>query len=375
MPKIKIYETYEPTVNVPEEELSVYVPILTSTAVETAIYRDVKSFVTAFPMGESATDGTIMAYNLIKSGYTVVAEGVVSGDTKSAERTKELSDKYLYDLRFLSSGDFPAAEGAMSTMQETIAEVATKRGDCVALTDASGKTKLSISPFGQSVNPEFVAMFYPECTMKVVTAATATTETQGTKLLPAHYAYLVAFISSLLKGNPEWMAVAGSVRGVIPGLVSVSTRLGSADVDALQCRTDELDGADDNKGCAVNPICNINPYGDIIWGNRTAKLNTGVLEATSFLNVRNLISTVKKTVFMAAKRYTFEQNDDILWLNFTSSITPTLDRMMSGSGIGGYKIIKQKTNKKARLKAKIQIIPIEAVEDFEIEVEIANAEL
>jgi phage tail sheath protein FI len=372
MPKIKIIEKYEPTVNMPEEEISVYVPIKT-TAAGIKVCRTADDVDDFKPTTE--TPGYLMALNLVKLGYTVVAEGLTDDPATSVTtRIDELKDRYSYDLRFLTSGDFNGTGGALSTMDKDIAVIAEKRGDCVALINMSyannTEAKLSALPSGITEEvSEFVAAFYPSVTMSVkTTSGVADIE------MPAVYAYLVSFMTSLRKGNPEWLAVAGSVRGVIPNFKSVDVELSQAKVDALQCRADVLDGTDDNKGCAVNPICNINPYGHLIWGNRTLKLNEGTLDAKSFLNVRNLISTIKKTVFMAANRYTFEQNDDILWMNFTSSITPVLDRMLSGSGIGGYKIVKQATNKKARLKALIQIVPIEAVEDFEVEIEIRDAE-
>lgn len=373
MPKIKIIENYTPTVNMPEEEISVYVPIKTSAAVALKICRTADDLEAFKPSPE--TSGYLMALNLVKLGYTVVAEGLVADPSSSeSSRITALKDRYSYDLRFLTSGDFNGDDGDLSQMDKDIATIAGKRGDCVALINMSygdsGEAKIASLPTGiTDADSEFVAAFYPSVTMSV-----NTTSGVENKVMPAVYAYLVSFMTSLRKGNPEWLAVAGSARGVIPNFKDVAVELSQAKVDALQCRADELGGTDDNKGCAVNPICNINPYGHLIWGNRTFKLNNGTLDAKSFLNIRNLISTIKKTVFMAANRYTFEQNDDILWMNFTASITPVLDRMLSGSGIGGYKIVKQATNKKARLKALIQIVPIEAVEDFEVEIEIRDAE-
>ena len=381
MPKIRITEKYEPTVNVPEEELSVYVPIKTSEAVAIASYRDVDAFITAFAAAaeddDKYTTSFQMAFNLIKLGYTVVAEGLTAAPTTV---TADVVDKYRYDLRFITSGDFGSTATGFSAFDTKLVSAAAKRGDCVALLNGYGKTKISTLPEGLlETDAEYAAVFYPECEISIekftgITNGKIATEVVD-ETMPAIYPYLVSFITSLNKGNPEWMAIAGTVRGVVPNLKQPTELLGSADVDALQCRADELDGTSDNVGCAVNPICNINPYGYLIWGNRTFKENAGVLTATSFLNVRNLISSVKKEVFMAAKRYTFEQNDDILWLNFTAAITPLLDRMQSGSGIGGYKITKVRTNKKARLAARIQITPIEAVEDFDIEIEIVDSEL
>ena len=53
-------------------------------------------------------------------------------------------------------------------------------------------------------------------------------------------------------------------------------------------------------------------------------------------------------------------------------ITPLLDQMQTSGGINGYQIKKEKSIKKATLKATIRIIPIEAVEDFDITLELAD---
>ena len=76
---------------------------------------------------------------------------------------------------------------------------------------------------------------------------------------------------------------------------------------------------------------------------------------------------IVKTLYAAARKYTFEQNSNTLWLNFKHEIQPLLDRMVSGNGISSYTIEQIPTTKKARLSARISITPIEGVEDFELE--------
>ena len=197
-------------------------------------------------------------------------------------------------------------------------------------------------------------------------------------LVPGSAGYLLAYANSV-KSNPVWYAAAGTFRGIIPELTSVSIEFSNADCEVLQARsaTGEvaLDDAEDNKGIAINPIAYVSPYGYIVWGNRTLKDNAGSdsLTATSFLNIRVLATEIAKTVYSAARRYTFEQNNNVLWANFKSMITPLLDRMQSGNGINGYKITKLNADRRGILKARITIIPIEAVEDFDIEVVMENS--
>ena len=96
------------------------------------------------------------------------------------------------------------------------------------------------------------------------------------------------------------------------------------------------------------------------------------LIASSFLNIRQLCNDIKKTLYVACKSITFEQNSDILWIKFKSMITPLLDQMQTSNGISGYKITKKKSMQKATLTAVIRIYPIEAVENFEITLELAD---
>ena len=190
--------------------------------------------------------------------------------------------------------------------------------------------------------------------------------------MPGSFGYLLAFAQSVAN-KPSWLAVAGASRGRIPSIVSpfVTIKYGEIEANALQSR--------ESGAYTVNPICNINPYGVILWGNRTLNpVGLGVtqqqdLVASNFLNIRNLVSSIKKVLFTTSRGLTFEQNSDILWINFKSGITPLLDQMVWGNGIADYRLIKKKSNKKSTLKAVIRIVPIEAVEDFDITVEMADS--
>jgi hypothetical protein len=50
-----------------------------------------------------------------------------------------------------------------------------------------------------------------------------------------------------------------------------------------------------------------------------------------------------------------------------------LDRMKADQGVRDYKIEKVYTDKKATLKARIRIVPIEAVEDFILEISLEDS--
>ena len=103
------------------------------------------------------------------------------------------------------------------------------------------------------------------------------------------------------------------------GVVIPVTVIEAGPCTVVQVKTEDM--------ISLNPIVKVQNYGYCIWGNRTLFPNIatkahkdGDLAASSFLNIRNLISDVKKTVFRAARQMTFEQNSAILWVKFKSLV-------------------------------------------------------
>ena len=340
----------------------------------------------------------IMAKELLAAGLNVLYERVntdddtISVDTMyvflSAAFTINEGDSYNYglasigeyDVKYLTTGGYPVFEYGSNNIVTAMLNLASHRGDCVAFidhTDNEGRTanvneaasvyakvkSLSATLFKDK--GDFGAMFTPWNTYNRITSdRITTTETNTDPIrLPASFAYLKCLASSI-KTNANWLAIAGVTRGLVSDLSTngVTTNIPNGAADYMQPR----------EGVAINAITNINPYGYTIWGNRTLKNNVENLTATSFLNIRNLTSDVKKQVYKVAKRLTFEQNNEILWVNFKSGITPLLERMLTGYGISNYKIVRDTTsehqNEKATVCAKIILYPVYAVEDFYITV-------
>ena len=199
-------------------------------------------------------------------------------------------------------------------------------------------------------------------------------------ILQAHEAYVLAFLNNINNGYAEWNAVAGATRGLIPGNYEVDGFLKESEIDNMQLRT-----YDANNLIAINPIVNMNPWGMRIWGNRTCLPNKNILNAgtpdpnsdqlvaSSFANVRILICDIKKALYKAARRCQFEQNSDVLWVNFTSQVNTLLEEMKQSYGIVGYRWTREETTERAKIKAILRIVPIEAVEDFDLTVELADS--
>lgn len=338
----------------------------------------------------------IIAKELIYAGlpviyYNVVVRGTDAGDgavkippaptqiyDALPDILKELEDKGEYTVKYLTSGAYPIFEYDSNGLAGTFVSTAEERGDCVAIIDHSNIAYRTLDPT-DSGSVYYVASAWAKTLADSAKFATMLTPwgiyscphapaKHNTQVLPASFAYLISLAKSI-KNNPNWLAIAGVARGQVPYLVELNTveRLSNTIADAYQPRD----------GVSINAITNIKPYGLTIWGNRTLfdNADNGNLTASSFLNTRNLVSDVKKVAYTAAKRLIFEQDSNILWLNFKAAISPTLDQMLSGYGISGYKIIRGTTSEKAKVVAIIKLYPTYAVEDFDITVVMADQEV
>ena len=386
MPHIYIREEDNTTASADDDYNVVYVPIVGGS------HKDLpdKPLTTVdeleeYAIGRLSEDplthniGYAYSKGLIELGLPVLPEIVLSNDTIDWDK---LTDKGLYSIKFLTAGGLALPTNDMKKMLAAAA----KRGDCIALLDhAKEITPASDETYAEAVrvslglsdgavagnlvndaNLKFGAAYSPWCSFDGFE-----------KEMPPSFAALAAYANSV-KSNPNWYAAAGKSRGTIPGINKTLHEYGDAECNSLQARAikenGDFDDAKDNTGIAINPITYIRAFGDyVVWGNRTLIKNDGGLTASSFLNIRNLCCDIKKELYAAAREFTFEQNGDILWVNFSARIRPLLDKALSGGGIKGYKLIKEETNKRGRLKARVKIVPIEAVEDFDLTLEMTDS--
>ena len=308
----------------------------------------------------------------------------------------KIVDKATYNIKFITSGSYPVFDYVKETEKETKKETkpvlmqymlkcAATRGDCQAIIDydiddrlESVYTKLNAEPYISSLAVADSSDYktatdeygQTENTLKyghiIGPWGTYINSVISTDIkLPGSYAYLRALVSST-KSNPNWYAIAGVTRGLVPDLMQLEEIITGAIADKVQTIKKNT--------CSIIPIMYIRDYGYCIWGNRTLHYQEYEdLVASSFLNIRILADDVKKTVYEAARALMFETNSLQLWLNFKSKITPLLDKMITGNGLSDYTIRKEKTSKKATLKVVITLYAIEAVENFDITVEISDS--
>jgi len=334
--------------------------------------------------------GNQIAYELLGLGYTVLYKKIIAENIAFSNNDEESSgiqmseydfwrpfeDKATYDFRYVVTG-FCGEDDTQpyKDVNSRISELANARGDCIALVDIPKEVYKTYSSWKSDVIAyanalsnanKYTALFMPVVTYDMNSDATYQNDT-----FPAYFHYLLC-ASDAFVNYPEWFAVAGYTRGIssVYNIKSTQIKLGDAAINALEPRSTSGTG---RLTKAINVVANIKgTY--YLWGNRTAHLLgttgdpvNGDLVASHFLNIRQLCTTLKKQLYVACRKFTFDPNSDTLWANFCNAITPTLDKMKANQGIDDYKIIKVPTDTKALLQAKIRIVPIEAVEDFEID--------
>lgn len=299
---------------------------------------------------------------------------------------EEIKDRGLYDVSFVTTGGYPTiwgdpvTEGSTTARKNLISAMLTTtaaRGDCFALIDfeetaqiryddnskyeiqKSDGTWSEITEINIDTVPQDAFIIHPWEQFTPNYSGVATSF-----FFPGSFAFLKCFAGSIRTNNP-WFAIAGVKRGAV-SCTGVSQVITTAQAESMQ----------PTAGRSINDIIYIKPYGYTIYGNRTLVQNTDAgLVANSFINVRQLVHEIKRNVYTVCKGLMFDPNDDILWVNFKNAVTPLLEKMKSGQGITSYRLVKIQSNARGTMTAKIIISPIEAVETFDITIELTDEDI
>lgn len=320
--------------------------------------------------------GNQIAYELLGLGYTVYYKKI-DADTNFTNIFAGLEDKANYDFRYIMSGFIDPSDD----IQKAMMDLANTRQDCIALLDikresyknkslAEKVTGIANYVNGCSDAGKNCAFFAPSVTYSLQRSAAYKEAYVNNYKFPASFHYLACAAKSSER-YAEWYANSGYTRGISDfNIASVDAIFGEAAIEKLQPRAVK-DGIETKH--AVNLIAKFRDQ-YLLWGNRTAYVlrnensALGDLVASDFLNIRQLCCTLKKQIYVACRQLSFDPNSNVLWFNFKNKIRPILEKMKTDQGIEDYEFVKIETDKKATLKAQIRIIPIEAVEDFNIDV-------
>ena len=346
----------------------------------------------------------------------------------------QLVDRGTYNVKYITSGGYPTFEydhnkiakimlqvaGAKGEDHETDdyyddpaadpADTRNGRGDAVALIDHFEIDERKLSGVGSvfyRINTltgedtlpaaflSFGAMFTPYANYTLQGSyAYINSENKRdyvTELhLPASFAYLTCLARQLKAVLPTFEATAGVGRGSVTNI-----KFNNTTNEYEMCTRDVLTnyianmynapmgaGVDSTSGfdaqISINAITQVNPYGMVIYGTRTLAPKDPVLgvKATGILNIRNMVSDIKKQMYQVARKYMFSANNDALWLGFRSDVATVLDGLRAGAGIKNYTLdLDEAKSTKDALYVLCSIQPVYPVEHFDITIEITDEDI
>lgn len=329
--------------------------------------------------GHEATHyGNQIAYELLGLGYQVLYKVLDDPvDLNSYSFYEDLEDKSIYNFRFILTG----LREDNVTANNQIAQLAKTRNDCIALLDLDESRymtgiKSQTDLFG-SIKGNIDSLTYSDTYSTILGPSLKLKmdedEIYQNKTFPMSLYYLACAKYALENNYKEWYAVAGYRRGICRYTIDAPlVKIGESLVNKLAPRR-QTNGSP-SRACNLVALIKGNYY---IWGNRTAETlqsgDTGDLTAKHYLNIRQLITTLKKELYVILTSKTFNPNSDTLWYSFKSSVTPILETMVSTDGIADYDIVRVENAQKGTMSAVIRLVPIEAVEDFEITISLEDS--
>lgn len=317
-------------------------------------------------------------------------------------------DKWLYNIKFITSGGYASILNTVDPnsygILQTMLMAAAVRADAVALIDVSynedvlttytninaninednyiidgetgnngGACNLKFSANNKRKEEstlKYGSIIAPGGVFELKEPHLLAEKVNGTNQIKmvGSFGYLLALANSVnVQKNPDYFAIAGVTRGYVPHLKSLVNEPTGADIEVVETK--------DEGKISINPIVKVQPnFGYCLWGNRTLFPNpVADLAASSFLNIRLMSSDVKKIIYAACKKYTFETNSTELWLNFKSEVEPILEKMVANGALEDYELLKQKSTEKATLSVYVKLVTQYAIEDFDITIALTDS--
>ena len=305
----------------------------------------------------------------VDGGYPSLSGGADAADAAVialiAASYPDLTDKYLFDVKFITSGGYCDAADSSMEIVEAMVTLAETRGDCEAFPDVPfGTEKEDVHGYFSALNfnSSYNAAYAPWVYMKLLT--------NTIKWMPPSFVFLFSLAKSIRSGNKIYDPPAGVRRATVPEAVAVEYEIGSGILDQWQ----------NNSSLRINPIMKIRQYGYVIYGNSTlySAVDGDPTASSSLqeLGVRLIANDIKKLINNAAVSLTFERNTIHTWNEFKSIIDPYLKEMKTYGALEDYEVVMDATTtypeviEENTIKGVVRITVARTAENFKIEFEL-----
>lgn len=284
--------------------------------------------------------GLVSALSNIKTNTNLVMlTGGADADNESvaseiANVYPKLTDKFLYDFKFITSGGYTDEFGEGVTVypiSDAMVALAEERQDCICFIDPSLSIPANdLQKFYQNFNSSYATAYAPWAYMK--------TEASSDLWMPPSYIFLQTLASSIKSGNALWNPPAGVRRASVSGIIKPQYEINSALLDAWQ-NTESTQ--------CINPIMKLRQYGYVIYGQKTlyyiVNNDMNLRSALQELGVRLTANEIKRAINLISISMTFESNNIRTWNEFRGKLDPYLLQMKADHGLNSYEIIMDNT--------------------------------
>lgn len=271
-----------------------------------------------------------------------------------------IKDKYLYDVKFVTAGGYTDSSVSDTVLSTAQVALCTERKDCFAILDIPFGTRMAdVTTFFTKHDTSYAAAYAPWCYTKLPTG--------DKEWMAPSYSFLYTLGRSIKDGNMVYDAPAGVLKASMPQVIKPEYEIGG----------DVLNNWTSANPQSINPIMKLRNYGYVIYGQNTLyniqNKSNNKESALQKINVRLAINEVRRLLFRAGIRMTFQANTIRTWNEFKAIVEPELAIMKSNNGIYDYLVKMDNTTttdediQNNTIRAQVSISITKAVENFEID--------
>lgn len=291
----------------------------------------------------------------------------------AAKVYEEFKDKFKYDIMFVTSSGYSGYDhdkNTSSILESAIRDLAESRGDCIGFIDPPTEDMIDRASLtdplakitedyliSNDTNSSYLTASAPWCTTR-----NPADTSEIIKMAPSYFA-----LTSIGRASNDgfiWQPPAGVARATLTDVIQPEYEIG-----------DELQSRWQNSYRGINPIMNLRNYGYVMFGQRTLLQSPTGGKGTSLeaLNVRLISCVIKKYIYEACTRLSFQNNTIRLWNEFKAIMNPKLENMKCNDGLDDYLVVMDERTVTAdaeaagRVPGYVIVSPFRAAEKFDIQ--------
>jgi len=259
--------------------------------------------------------------------YSSELDRVVIGNPALATGVFAFENPETYDINLLATPGFSSGAVIGQSIQ-----MCASRGDVLYIVDSPYGLRpqqvvdwhngMLLSDLKQAINSSYAALYWGWVQIF--------DQFSGDNIWIPPSGYALSVFARTSRVAEQWFAPAGLRRGHLITALDVEYSPTLPERDLLY-----------GSGNAVNPIVNFPQDGIVIWGQRTLQRTASALDR---VNVRMLLSFIKKNLTRALRPFVFEQNDPITWDQSKSLTSSFLADIKARRGLEDFNVVCDATN-------------------------------